>query len=241
MRRYLFLARVILTFEAALGLCLAQTTSSAAMTPLAAKSDTSTASSAATAGPQFQTRFPRYELLPGDQFDVSFELSPEFNQTVSVQPDGFVTLRSVGDVHVAGQTIPQVTETLRKAYGAILNDPPIVVILKDFEKPYFVANGQVSHPGKYELRGDVTLTEAIALAGGFTDTSKHSQVLLFRRVSDQWVEAKVFNVKQMLKNGDLHEDPHVRPGDMLYVPKNTISKIQRYLPNLAMGSYFPIP
>jgi polysaccharide export outer membrane protein len=190
-----------------------------------------------TTAPQFQTRYPRYKIGSGDTFDVNFELSPEFNQTVTVQPDGFITLRSVGDVNVAGQTVPQLTQTLKQAYAKILNDPLIVIMLKDFEKPYFIADGQVGKPGRYDLRGDVTLAEAIAIAGGFTDAAKHSQVLLFRRVSDEWVEAKVVNIKQMLKNGNLHEDPHLHPGDMLVVPKNTLSKIQRYIPSSSMGAF----
>jgi len=190
--------------------------------------------------PQLQSRNTRYRISSGDSFDVSFELSPEFNQTVTVQPDGFITLRGVGDINVAGQTVPELTQTLKKAYGQILNDPQIVVMLKDFEKPYFIADGQVTHPGKYDLRGDVTLTEAIAIAGGFTEAAKHSQVLLFRRVSDEWTEAKIFNVKSMLKNGNLHEDPHLHPGDMLVVPKNTISKLQKFIPNTGIGAYLPI-
>jgi len=191
----------------------------------------------------FGTRYPRYKIGSGDSFDVSFELSPEFNQTVTVQPDGFVTLRGVGDVNVAGQTVPELGQTLKTAYGKILNDPQIVIMLKDFEKPYFIADGQVGHPGKYDLRGDVTVTEAVAVAGGFTDAAKHSQVLLFRRISDEWTDAKVINVKKMLKDGNLHEDMHLHPGDMIVVPKNTLSKIQKYIPNTSVGAYtqFPIP
>ena len=121
-------------------------------------------------GPTFQQRYPRYKLEFGDQFDVSFELSPEFNQTVTVQPDGYITLRGAGDVHVVGQTVPQLTETLKQAYSKILKDPVISVVLKDFEKPYFIADGQVGKPGKYELRGETTLTQGIAIAGGFQDS-----------------------------------------------------------------------
>lgn len=189
--------------------------------------------------PQFQTRNQRYKIAPGDTFDLNFELSPEFNQTsVPVQPDGFVTLRSIGDIKVQGQTVPELTETLRAAYGKILHDPIISVVLKDFEKPYFVADGQVGKPGKYDLRGEVTLTQAIAIAGGFTDASKHSQVLLFRRVSDEWMEAKIINVKEMQKSGSLKEDPMLHPGDMLFVPKNAFSKFSKFLPSAQMGSYF---
>ncbi len=189
--------------------------------------------------PQFQSRTTRYKIAPGDTFDVTFELSPEFNQTaVAVQPDGYVTLRSIGDIKVQGQTVPELTQTLRAAYSKILNDPLISVSLKDFEKPYFIADGQLGRPGKYDLRGDITLTQAIAIAGGFTDNSKHSQVLLFRRVSDQWMEAKIINVKAMEKAGNLKEDPLLHPGDMLFVPKNTISKIDKFFPSASMGTFF---
>ncbi len=187
--------------------------------------------------PQFQTRAPRYSIQAGDSFDLTFELSPEFNQSVVVQPDGFVTLKGVGDIEVAGQTVPELTKTLKSSYGKILNDPLISVVLKDFQKPYFIADGQVGKPGKYDLRGVTTLTQAIAMAGGFTDASKHSQVLLFRRISDQWTEAKIIDVKKMEKEGNLSEDPFLHPGDMLFVPKNFLSKVERYLPTSSVGTF----
>lgn len=180
--------------------------------------------------PVLMHRNPRYILQPGDTFDISFEFSPEFNQTVTVQPDGFITLQSVGDVHVAGETVPQLTEALRQSYAKILADPSIAVVLREFEKPYFIAGGQVGHPGKYDLRGDTTVLQAIEMAGGFLDTSKHSQVVLFRRVSNDWVESRVLNLKKMLRAKNLQEDLHLQPGDMIFVPQNTISKIKRWLP-----------
>lgn len=201
-------------------------------------SDTAVKSAAADE-PQFQSRSPRYKIAPGDSFDLNFELSPEFNQSsVAVQPDGFVTLRGIGDIKVQGLTVPELTQTLRAAYGKILNDPIISINLKDFEKPYFVADGQVGHPGKYDLRGDTTLTQAIAIAGGFSTGSKASQVLLFRRVSDQWMEAKIIDVNRMHKSGNLKEDPLLHPGDMLFVPKTAFSKIERFLPSAQMGTMF---
>ena len=200
-------------------------------------SPATTSVKAGDAGPELRDRYPRYKLRSGDVFDISFELSPEFNQSVSVQPDGFISLRGVGDVHVAGETVPELTATLRTAYDKILHDPLISITLKDFEKPYFVADGQVARPGKYDLRGTTTLTEAIAMAGGFQDTAKHSQVLLFRRVDDNWVSAKIFNVKKMEKSGNLGEDPALHPGDMLFVPKNRFSKIKPFLPTSSMGTF----
>jgi polysaccharide biosynthesis/export protein len=90
------------------------------------------------------------------------------------------------------------------------------------------------------MHGNTTLVQAIEIAGGFQSGAKHSKVYLFRRVDDQWTEAKLFDVKKMEKSGNLTEDPFLHPGDMLFVPKNTYSKIDRFIPNLSMGTYMPL-
>jgi polysaccharide export outer membrane protein len=187
--------------------------------------------------PSLQRRNPRYQLCKGDVLDLDFPFTSEFNQTVTVQPDGYITLRAAGDLHVEGQTLPELTQALRTAYGKILHDPVITIALKDFDKPYFIVSGQVSRPGKYDLRGDTTVTQAVAIAGGFNDNAKHSQVLLFRQASNDWVEVKKLNLKQMLRAQNLSEDLHLRPGDMLFVPKNAVSKIKPWIPYPSLGMY----
>lgn len=182
-------------------------------------------------------RNPRYRLRKGDSFDLDFALSPEFNQTLAVQPDGYVTLKGVGSLFVEDQTVPELTETVKAAYAKILHDPVIAVVLKDFEKPYFIASGQVAKPGKYDLRSDLTVTEAVAIAGGFNEKAKHSQVVLFRPVPGGGYEAKLLNVKKLLATRDLSEDIQLQPGDMLYVPQSAFSKIRPFLPTSSMGAY----
>jgi polysaccharide export outer membrane protein len=179
----------------------------------------------------------RYRVNPSDTLELTFSLTPEFNQIATVQPDGYITLRGVGDLQAAGSTLPELTASIKAAYSKILRDPEISVDPKDFEKPCFIVGGQVGKPGKFDWRGDVTLTQAIAMAGGFTEASKHSQVLLFRRLSDQWTEARIINVKKMLNSRDLQEDPLLQPGDMLFVPKNSLSKIKPFLPTTSAGIY----
>ena len=188
--------------------------------------------------PTFEQRRPRYRLAPGDALNLVFPFSPEFDQTVTIQPDGYIALKEIGDFYAQGKTAPELRDGLQQAYATILNKPVVTVDLKDFQKPYFVAGGEVGHPGKYDLRADTTTAAAIAIAGGFTPSSKHSQVLLFRRVSDNSVEVKRLNMKKMLNTANLQEDLFLRPGDMLYVPKNRISKISRYIPTEALSLYF---
>jgi polysaccharide biosynthesis/export protein len=184
----------------------------------------------------FSQRHPRYKLRPGDTFDLTFEYTPEFNQSLTVLPDGYISLREAGEVYVNGSSVPEVEEKIKQAYSKTLTNPRISLTLKDFEKPYFIADGQVSRPGKYDLQGDTTVIQAIAIAGGFTSNSaRHSQVVLYRRVNDDWVEGKLLNVKEMQQKHDLSEDLHLQPGDMIFVPKNTLSKIQQWIPSYGLN------
>lgn len=186
--------------------------------------------------PTLSQRYPRYKLHPGDSFDLTFQFSPEFNQTVIVQPDGFISLREVGGIHVAGLTLPQVEAAVRNKYSSILKQPVVSVTPKDFEKSYFIAMGEVSRPGKYEIRGPITVTEAIAIAGGLApDRAKTSEVVLFRKNGDTLEPGKVVDVKKLLKKRNLSEDLYVKPGDLLYVPQNAWSKIHQIIPTPGVG------
>lgn len=190
--------------------------------------------------PLLERRNPRYRIELGDVITLDFPFTPEYDENVTVQPDGYVTLITVGEMHLAGMTIPEAQQALRNAYAKILHEPIIAVGLSSFENPYFIVGGEVGKPGKYDLHGDTTLTQAVEIAGGFTYTSKHSHVMLFRRVSDDWVSARVVNVKKMLTAGDLAEDIHLEPGDMVFVPKNRLSKVQPYLPYLLPYQLFRV-
>src|SRR6267154_4820 len=186
---------------------------------------------------QLGGRRPLYRLTRSDVVTLSFTLSPEFDQTLTIQPDGYVALKDAGQVSAQGLTLEEFSATVRKAYTGYLHEPQVAVALKEFEHPYFVAGGEVGKPGKYELRSDTTVIEAVEIAGGFTHEAKHSQVLLFRRVSDDLVEAQVFNLKRMLKGKKLGEVSFLRPGDLIFVPQNSVSKIERFLSKPSLSMY----
>src|SRR5438105_3314063 len=184
----------------------------------------------ANQAPAFQERHPRYRIQAGDVIALSFSFTPEFNQTITVQPDGYINLRGIGDVHISDKTVPEVVEAVRTAYSKILRAPAITVELKDFEKPYFIVGGEVARPGKYDLRGDTTILEAVTMAGDLKAQSNSSQVLLFRRASKDLVEVKQLNLKRILRTRNLAEDTYLRPGDMVFVPKSILSKLDRFMP-----------
>jgi polysaccharide export outer membrane protein len=182
-------------------------------------------------------RRPLYRLCKSDVVAISFTFSPELDQTVSVQPDGYIALKGGKHLSVEGLTVTELQEAIGHSYAGVLHDPEITIVLQDFDKPYFIVGGEVNHPAKYELRSDTRVTEAVAIAGGLTARAKHSQIVLFRRVSGELVESRPLDVKTIMKSRTLAEDIHLRSGDFLFVPQNLISKIKQYLPTSSMSMY----
>ena len=209
-------------------------------TCITASGSTPTAAEANTQNhePTLEARHPRYVLQREDVLALAFPLSPELNQTVTIQPDGYINLQNAGSIYVQGLTVPELALAVKKAYTGILHDPIVNVDLMDFQKPFFTVSGQVAKPGQYELRTDITVAEAIAIAGGMTATTAKTQVFLFHRTSQNWYEVKKVNLKDILKGKHTEEDPMMKAGDMIYVPEKFISNFRKYVPySFNAGSY----
>ena len=187
----------------------------------------------------FAERDRRYSIQPTDVVEVHYRYTPEFDQTVTVQPDGFVALQLVGDLKVQGLTLEQAKGAILKKACLRLRDPEITLVIKDFEKPYFVVGGEVANPGKFEMRGQVTAVQAIAMAGGLkTASAKHSQVILYRRVgSGDLAKAELLNLKTAMSPSAMELQSDLHPGDLLVVPQNRISKVERFVKWITVGAY----
>jgi polysaccharide export outer membrane protein len=180
----------------------------------------------------------RYVLQPGDVLDIQYRYSPEFNQSVTVQPDGYISLEIGGDIKVGGRTVQQVRTLVLAKARERLESPELTVILKEFQKPYIVVAGEVNQPGKFELREKLTAIQAVLLAGGFKETAKSSQILVFRKLNAETAEVRVLNLKSLKRTSDLENDLTLQSGDMLMVPRNRISKIERYIRYASVAAYF---
>jgi polysaccharide export outer membrane protein len=181
----------------------------------------------------------RYRLQPGDVLDIQYRYSPEFNQTVTVQPDGYVSLVIGGDVKVAGLNVEQARQTILRRASTRLREPVATIILKEFQKPYFVVAGEVAQPGKIEMRERVTAIQAIMLAGGMKETARSSQIVVFRKINSDMAEVKLLNLKSIRRTSDLENDLTLQPGDMVYVPRDKISKIERFMRLASVAAFIP--
>jgi glycosyltransferase involved in cell wall biosynthesis len=117
-------------------------------------------------------RRPLYRLCNSDVVGISFVFTPEFNQAVSVQPDGFVALQGVEQLYAEGMTLPEFREAIRGLYARMLHDPEVTVILKDFNKPYFIAGLSLAldamGAGVCVLTSDIAENCELVEGAGFT-------------------------------------------------------------------------
>jgi polysaccharide biosynthesis/export protein len=180
----------------------------------------------------------RYKLRPGDILELQYRLTSELNQTATIQPDGYVTLNVAGEVKLSGLTLPEARETILHAEDTRLKDPELNLILKEFTRPSVVVAGEVAKPGQIELKENTTALGAVMLAGGFTEAAQTGQVLIFRRVDDDMAEVRKVNLTAIRKTSDLERDLRLKPGDMIYVPRDKIAKIERYIKIINTGVYF---
>ena len=181
----------------------------------------------------------RYRLQPGDVLEIQYRYSPEFNQTVTVQPDGYVSLEIGGDLKVAGLTVEETRQMVLRRASARLREPVATIVLKEFQKPYFVVAGEVVQPGKIEMRERVTALQAIMLAGGMKETARSSQVVVFRKINSDMAEVKLLNLKSVRRTSDLENDLTLQPGDMVYVPRDKLSKIERFMRLASVAAFIP--
>jgi len=166
---------------------------------------------------------------------ISFPLVPELNQKLTVQPDGYINLQGAGSLYVQEMTVPELVDSLKKAYSKILHDPVIDVDLLDFQKPFFFVSGQVNKPGQYDLRAETTVSEAIAMAGGLAPSAK-TQIFLYHRISPGWMEVRKVKLKDILNGKHVNEDSDMQSGDMVFVPEKFISNFRKYVP-YSFGMY----
>jgi len=174
----------------------------------------------------FADRDAPYKLQTEDKVEVQYRYTPEYNATAALQPDGYVSLPFVGQVKLAGLTLDQASKAIATRASDRLADPEVTVLLREYVKPYFVVAGEVEHPGRFELHGQVSLIEALALSGGMKDSAKRTQVILMRKKDQEMAEVRLLDVRKLMSASNITEDLSIHTGDMIVVPRNWVSRVE---------------
>jgi polysaccharide export outer membrane protein len=160
---------------------------------------------------------PSGNLAAGDEISVSFSGAPELNTKQKIQPNGKVSLPTVGDVSAAGRTINGLQESLTSLYQPHLQDPTVVVSLESAAAGVYLS-GEVLRPGKVALDRPMTALEAIMEAGGFTKFANPKQVIVVRNQKGKQ-QRYVLNMNDALTG--MESSPfYVRPYDVIYVKQS---------------------
>ncbi|MGE3519246.1 MAG: polysaccharide biosynthesis/export family protein [Vicinamibacterales bacterium] len=156
-----------------------------------------------------------YHLGPEDVLTVTLDDGPAIEAVV--RSDGYISLPRLRDVHVADLTPADVQIALDNTAASLDPAPVIALAVTQINSRKVYIVGQVLHPGVYPLRGPMTILQALALAGGFSEWAKTTRIVIARDTGDEWLTYYTFSYRNIEKRKRMH-DLSLRPGDVVVVP-----------------------
>jgi len=165
-----------------------------------------------------QSADPGYVLQPNDYVQITVYQEDDLTTTTRVSPQGNIVLPLIGSIKVGGTTVADACAEIRaKLMAGYIRDPKITMTMIEFAKRRFSVLGQVQRPGSYEIpqQETVTLLDAIASAGGYTNIADPGKVTV-RRKSNGKEEVYTLNAKEMARDST-HAAFTIEPGDIITV------------------------
>jgi protein involved in polysaccharide export with SLBB domain len=173
----------------------------------------------------WQDSEPEYRLYPGDTLDISVLSAPELNRTVTVQPDGRITLPLVPAVMAADRSAPQLQQILAQAYSAQLVRPDISVAVKTTMPLKVFVGGWVDKPGVYDMPGDIDAMQAVIMAGGFKLGAQAQQVAILRRGPGGQAMLRTADLRGGVRGRFVSDSVPRRRFDVIFVPKTGLTEL----------------
>jgi len=179
-----------------------------------------------------------YFIQPGDRLDIKFFYNPELNETLTVRPDGKISLQLVDEVQAANLKPLELDHKLTKKYAHELKKPMITVIVKSFAGQRIYVGGEVNRQGLMTLTAGMTPLQAVFNAGGLKETAKPEKAIVIRKGPGN----KPVPIKMDLDDA-MHGKSRsayflLQPDDIVYVPKSAIAKankfVNQYIENLLL-------
>jgi len=158
---------------------------------------------------------PEYRLGPEDVIEVFVWKQPELTTTVVIRPDGRISLPLTNELQASGKTAVQLQKEITDRLQEYITKPIVNVIVKQVNSLKISVLGEVRKPDVYRIKNQVTVLDAIAMAGGFTDLARPNRVIVIRNARYGPQRIKI-NVKQLV--ADESKAPfYLQPLDTVYV------------------------
>lgn len=177
--------------------------------------------------PQVATLESGYRISPMDTVSVKVFRLPDLSGDYQVDLTGQISMPLIGEVRAVDMTTAQLDDTLTRKFGEkYLENPDISVGIKESAKRSVTVDGAVKSAGAFPAVGDLTLMQAIALAGGVTEDSNPRRIAVFRTIDGQR-QAAAFDLVS-IRRGQV-SDPKIYPGDIIVVDGNSVKAAYRQI------------
>lgn len=155
------------------------------------------AQAADTKPPAGAPREAEYRLGPEDVIEVFVWKEPELSTTVTIRPDGRISLPLASELEASGKTAAELQTEITTRLSKYVVEPVVNVMVKQVNSLKISVLGEVRRPDVYRIKNRVTVLDAIAMAGGFTDLARPNKVVVLRNSAAGLVRIKV-NIKQLV-------------------------------------------
>ncbi len=159
-----------------------------------------------------------YRIGPSDVLAINVWKDAELTRTVTVRPDGKISLPLVGELEVSGLTAASVQRLIGQRLAEYISSPQVTVMVQEVKSQTYVVVGKVTKPGSYELGKPTTVLEAVAIAGGFLDFAKANKVKIIRRREGGQSETLYFDYNKVIKGKNPEQNVQLQNGDTIVVP-----------------------
>jgi polysaccharide export outer membrane protein len=158
-----------------------------------------------------------YVIGPGDVLAIDVWKEPTLSKQVSVRLDGKMSMPLVNDIDAAGLTCKQLRDQLIEKYTSYVDAPEVSVTLVESRSKKIYLLGKVNKPGEYPLQKNMTVVQAISLAGGLTEWADSSDIKLIRKMKGVQKTFRV-NHDAIVSGKDLSQNVLLEPDDTIFVP-----------------------
>lgn len=148
-----------------------------------------------------------------DVLDIAVWRDPDLSRTLPVRPDGFISMPMAGEVKAEGKTTFELSEELKSRLAPYIQQPKVTVMVREVNSSRIFVTGEVSKPGAFPLRGRISVVQAIALAGGFSDFANKDGMMVIRQGSRIQVR-----YSDLISNREGSAEVYLKPGDTIVVP-----------------------
>jgi polysaccharide export outer membrane protein len=159
-----------------------------------------------------------YIIGAGDILEIVTWREPDFSrEEVLVRLDGKISFPLLDDVQAEGRTLTQLKNDIASQLKAFVSNPNVTVSVRDAVSKRFYILGEVVNTGEYPLVKNLTVLQAFALAGGFTEWASKKEIILFRKVGGKDKVIRI-NYKKIVRGDDFEDNVEIRPDDTIIVP-----------------------